>query len=665
MPPADPAIQLSSAYYEASVADFLGTSPNEILGSLNSHSLGAVEETQRSAWATEIERLKPALAGLAGTILLEFDVPRIGSRIDAVLVSGPVIFPIEFKVGEHRHHRQDIDQVWDYALDLKNFHSGSHASPIVPILVATESPHSDTTLPGPHADGVSPPALCGREGLRRLLDLGLSTRTGPPLDGTAWARSPYRPTPTIIEAAQAMYAGHSVEAIARHEAGVRNLHETSERIERVVDEARATGHKAIIFVTGVPGAGKTLVGLNIATRRRDAAEPTHAVFLSGNGPLVAVLREALTRDGVERRKAEGKKGRKGDVAQEVKAFIQNVHHFRDAGLKDLHAPADHVVIFDEAQRAWNLRKTVKFMQQRKKRPGFSQSEPEFLLSYLDRHPDWAVVVCLVGGGQEINEGEAGISAWLEAVRTQFPNWRVYISPELTDSEYAAGHALEALAGRPHVTNDANLHLGVSVRSFRAENLSRFVKAVLDCDRVSARELLASMRDRYPMILTRDLHRAKRWIREQARGTERYGLVASSGAQRLKPHAIDVRVDVDPVQWFLNDADDTRSSYYLEDAATEFQVQGLELDWTCVTWDADLRFGETCWQHHRFRGSRWEKLHAEDLRQYLVNAYRVLLTRARQGMVIFVPEGDREDPTRSPAHYDLTFAYLAGLGISVV
>jgi hypothetical protein len=605
----------------------------------------------------EIGLLKAALPDFSGTLFLEFDVPRIGSRIDAVLVSGPAIFPIEFKVGAETHHRHDLDQAWDYALDLKNFHSG-----IVPILVATEAPYSDSTLPEPHPDGVSRPARCGRNGLRELLKAGLATRPGPTIDGMLWGRSPYRPTPTIIEAAQAMYAGHSVEVIARHEAGVKNLHETSERIESVVEESRAKGVKSIIFVTGVPGAGKTLVGLNIATRRRDATKPTHAVFLSGNGPLIAVLREALTRDGVERRRADGKRVRKGDVGQEVKAFIQNVHHFRDSGLRDDEPPADHVVIFDEAQRAWNLQKTAKFMHQRKKRPGFSQSEPEFLLSYLNRHQDWAVVVCLVGGGQEINEGEAGISAWLEALRTKFPDWQIYISPELTDSEYAAGHALEALGSQAHVTKDRNLHLGVSVRSFRSENLSRFVKALLDCDRLSARDLLASMRERYPIAITRDLGQAKRWIRQQARGTERYGLVASSGAQRLKPHAIDVRIEVDPVQWFLNDADDTRSSYYLEDAATEFQVQGLELDWTCVTWDADLRFVNGGWKYHAFRGSRWTNIRATDLQRYLVNAYRVLLTRARQGMVICVPNGDPADPTRDPSYYDPTFEFLVGIGV---
>ncbi len=508
MPPPERVTSRQSAYYCASVAEFLAASPTDILGSLTQSSGGSIDQAQVNAWEAEIELLKSALIGIAGTILLEFHVPRIGSRIDAVLISGSVVFPLEFKVGESKHLRQDINQAWDYALDLKNFHSGSHASPIVPILIATEAPTLSAILPEPYSDLVSMPALCGQDGLREVLLAGLAAREGPQLDGMTWARSSYRPTPTIIEAAQAMYAGHSVEAIARHEAGVRNLHETSQCIEHVIDDARAKGTKAIVFVTGVPGAGKTLVGLNIATKRRDMAQPTHAVFLSGNGPLVAVLREALTRDGLERRQAQGKKVRRGDLAQEVKAFIQNVHHFRDDGLRDTLPPVDHVVIFDEAQRAWNVRKTSKFMQQRKKWPGFSQSEPEFLLSYLNRHQDWAVVVCLVGGGQEINEGEAGISAWLEAVRSHFPEWRVYISPELTDSEYAAGRALDALAGQAHVTRDPTLHLGVSVRSFRAENVSRFVKAVLDCDCVIARQLLESMRDRYPIALTRDLYRAK-------------------------------------------------------------------------------------------------------------------------------------------------------------
>jgi hypothetical protein len=284
---------------------------------------------------------------------------------------------------------------------------------------------------------------------------------------------------------------------------------------------------------------------------------------------------------------------------------------------------------------------------------------------MDRHEDWAVVICLVGGGQEINTGEAGIDTWIEAVNRRFPHWDMYISSRLNDSEYGAGGILEQVAHRPLTHFDDCLHLAVSMRSFRAENVSYFVKALLDCDRGAARQALAQFSHSYPIVVTRNLDQAKQWVRDRSRGTERYGLVASSRAQRLKPDAIDIRVAVDPVQWFLNGREDTRSSYYLEDAATEYRVQGLELDWTCVAWDGDLRFTGSGWSCHQFRGSRWCKIASMDNQRYLRNAYRVLLTRARQGMVIYVPSGNPDDPTRSPRYYDSTYHYLAELGIPEV
>lgn len=655
----------SNAYYVADVATFISTTSDAILGGITANSAFAVDPAQRDAWVVQIEVLKPALVGVEGTIFLEFNVPRIGSRIDAVLISGPAIFVIEFKVGETDFKRDDLNQVWDYALDLKNFHKASHHAPIIPILLATHASQSETALSTPHTDDVYPPIRCNSEELRHLIQAGLDCVVGNSIDAKKWGESPYQPTPTIIEAAQTLYAQHSVEAIARHDAGARNLKVTSQRIEELVEEARQKKRKIIVFVTGVPGAGKTLVGLNVATKKRDQSQPTHAVFLSGNGPLVDVLREALTRDEIARLRKRLDKTRKGVVKQKIKAFIQNVHHFRDAGLRDSVVPSDHVVIFDEAQRAWNCEMTSSFMLRKKKRIGFNQSEPEFLISYLNRHKDWAVVICLVGGGQEINRGEAGISAWLDAIKTTFPKWYVYVSPDLTDSEYAAGHALDTLTGRANVVQDDSLHLAVSMRSFRAENVSTFVKTVLDCESGKAREILLSMSSRYPIALTRDLDKAKQWIRTHARGSERFGLVASSGAQRLKPHAIDVRVEINPIHWFLNDSEDTRSSFYMEDAATEFQVQGLELDWVCMTWDADLRFAQSDWNYHSFVGSKWTSIHKANRRQYLRNAYRVLLTRARQGMVIFVPTGDSSDPTRTPAYYDSTFEYLAGIGIPIL
>jgi hypothetical protein len=656
------ATALPRAWYGASLAEFLSAEPGGILGRLAANSGFADVPEQKDAWLYQLGFLKTHLSGLTGSLYLEFDIPRMGRRIDAVVLSGPVVFVVEFKVGEREFERAALDQVWDYALDLKNFHEASHAVAIVPILVATEA----TVSPSPNLqadeDRVYRPVSVHPAQFREVIDLALKTIAGDALEGQKWSGAPYRPTPTIIEAARALYSQHSVEAIKSFDAGKKNLRETSRRIGELAEEARESRRKLICFVTGVPGAGKTLVGLNIATRRRAADLSTHAVFLSGNAPLVAVLRAALQRDEIARRRSQGETGHRGKVANSVRAFIQNVHHFRDEGLRHPSAPDEHVVIFDEAQRAWTKEKAADFMLRRKKISGFGQSEPQFLISCMDRHRDWALVVCLVGGGQEIHTGEAGIDAWLEAVNSKFPDWHMHISARLTDSEYAAGKALEAVQGRPHTHFDDSLHLAVSMRSFRAENVSAFVKALLDCEREQAIESFKKLRAGYPIAVTRNLESAKDWVRAHARGSERYGLVASSKAHRLKPHAIDIRVDVDPVQWFLNAREDTRSSYYLEDAATEFQVQGLELDWTCVTWDGDLRFNGSGWNFHRFRGDRWIEVHNTDNRGYLRNAYRVLLTRARQGMVIFVPPGSSSDPTRKAEFYDSTFNYLRDLGL---
>jgi hypothetical protein len=652
-----------SAYLARRVSDFLHSSPEETLGALvAADGFATLESEQKWAWQAEIEILQSALGGVDGWIYLEFDVPRLGSRIDAVLVSGAAVVPIEFKCGESRYTTDAFHQAWDYGLDLKNFHRASHDAPIFPILVATEAPDADATWQPAHDDGVRPPRRVHVAGLGAAIREALALAAGAPsLDGEAWGAAPYQPTPTILEAARALYARHTVAAITRNDAGATNLRVTSTAVEEIVEAARARGEKAIVFVTGVPGAGKTLVGLDVATRRRDLGE-ARAVYLSGNGPLVAVLQEALTRDEFERSR---RTVRKGLIRQKVKPFLQNVHHFRDEGLRTPEAPHDHVVIFDEAQRAWNRAKTADFMKRRKKRPGFEQSEPEFLVSYLDRHPQWAVVVCLVGGGQEIHTGEAGIGAWLEAIHDRFPDWRAYISSQLTDSEYAAGASVEALRRRGQLELDARLHLATSMRSFRSEKVSAFVKALLDADVERARALHAEVARRYPVVISRDLDRAKRWVRRNARGSERAGLLASSQAQRLKPHAIDVRVPIDPIHWFLADRSDTRSSDFLEDAATEFQVQGLEVDWACVTWDADLRRGPDGWSFHSFRGDAWTTIRQGERQRYLLNAYRVLLTRARQGMAIFVPPGHPADPTRDPAHYDRTFDFLAGLGLEVI
>ncbi len=653
------------AWYEASIEAFLATEPDTVLGALTRSSGMNIDVTQRDAWLAEVNILQDQLRGLSGDIFFEFTIPRLGSRVDVALLIDAVIYLIEFKVGAKAFERAARDQAWDYALDLKNFHEASHNQTIVPLLVATDAEPSSKFDIQLASDRVAKPIYVGAGQLRSAVDqVRLAVEIGISISAD-WATSPYKPTPTIVEAARALFANHSVEAIARQDAGAKNLRLTSMRIEELIAEAKSQRRKIICFVTGVPGAGKTLVGLNVATLHRRDSGGDHAVYLSGNGPLVSVLREALTRDEKQRLDRLGQKATKGRVAQPVKAFIQNVHHFRDEALISTLPPADHVVIFDEAQRAWNLQKTAQFMKQKKGQTDFAQSEASFLISYLDRHADWAVIVCLVGGGQEIHTGEAGITAWLDAVNSEYPHWSLYISSRLNDSEYGVGNALISNQGALRVQRDDSLHLAVSMRSFRAERVSSFVKAALDCDLAQARLLHQEIVARYPIMVTRDLARAKRWIKDRSRGSERYGLVASSKAMRLKPLAIDVRVSIDPVHWFLDEPDDVRSSWYLEDCATEFQVQGLELEWTCVIWDADLRYSERGWTHHDFRGKRWLNIKQPSAQAYLKNAYRVLLTRARQGMVIVVPTGDPGDITRVPEYYDETYHYLKRIGLSEV
>lgn len=657
------------AYYHASIADFLAHSDNHILGELTRRSLFSVEMTQRAAWTEQISIVRTAFGSLArpGSIYFEYTVPRVGRRIDVLAVVGHIVFVIEFKAGEQEFSAAAIEQAWDYALDLKNFHSTTHDRTVAPIVVATRAPSRAALVSvARDDDGVLRPICAAPEDLGSIIEQILEFSGGSPIDVAAWERGRYSPTPTIIEAATALYGGHSVEEISRSDASAINLTRTSEAIASVVRDAREQRRKAICFVTGVPGAGKTLVGLNIAACHMDRAAELYSVFLSGNGPLVNILREALARDKARREVEQGGKRSLTKARKAVESLIQNVHHFRDDCLRDeSRPPIEHVALFDEAQRAWMREQTAKFMRQKRGLTEFNVSEPEFLISCMDRHSDWAVVVCLVGGGQEINTGEAGISEWIDAVLRSFPHWQVHVSPRLEDSEFGAGGELRKLSSRGGVHLNTDLHLAVSMRSFRAENVSKLVKQVLDRDAPGAKATLYQLQDRYPIVITRALANAKGWLRSKARGSERYGMIVSSQAQRLKPHAIDVRVDIDPIHWFLDARDDVRSSYYLEDAATEFDVQGLELDWSCVVWDADFRHTAHGWKHWSFKGSRWQRINDEQRQKYLKNAYRVLLTRARQGMVIVIPPGDPVDQTRLPEFYDPIFNYLRDIGFEVI
>lgn len=659
--------QMKRDYYSDTIANFIRSSSDEIIGKLVQGSDFDLGLLQRDAWAEEIRIMQEVLSLYTGSVYFEYSIPRMGRRIDVVAIIGPVIFVIEFKVGEREFQAYARDQVWDYSLDLKNFHETSADHLIAPVLVATNAQADIAVISGTqHNDKLLMPILCNEELLGSVIRDVLQFADGNEIDTSQWEQGRYRPTPTIIEAAMALYRGHSVNEISRSDASAINLSATSDAVSEIIQVSRENSQKSICFVTGVPGAGKTLVGLNIATLHIDKDAELYSVFLSGNGPLVRILREALTRDKVRHEKEQGRMLRKNAAMSEVKMFVQNVHNFRDECLIDIQRPPlEHVALFDEAQRAWDLEQTANFMRRKKNTPHFDKSEPEFLISCLDRHLDWAVVVCLVGGGQEINTGEAGIGEWIEALDRSFPDWKIYMSSRLTDSEYDAENILAKTKAKPRITVIDDLHLAVSMRSFRAEHVSLLVKQLLDLQPREARETLSKIKAKYPIVITRDLQRAKRWLKEQARGSERYGIVVSSQAERLKPHAIDVKSPMEPIHWFLDEKDDVRSSFYLEDVATEFDVQGLELDWVCVTWDADFRYAKTGWQHWSFVGSHWNRIKKEQRKVYLKNAYRVLLTRARQGMIIVVPPGSAEDPTRKSEFYDPTFEYLKSIGFEEI
>lgn len=661
------------ASYDASTAAFLATSPQTVVGHLAQNSRFPITTDQRNAWLREVVSLRTTLADLAqdsisGWVYLEWAVPRMGKYIDVVLLLGPVIFVLEYKVGATRFSGRDTDQVWDYALDLKYFHEPSHNRFVAPILVATDAP--DQTIELHRApDLVFEPIPCNDQSVARAIRQVLSSvPPACPINPLIWEQGRYSPTPTIIEAARALYRRHQVTEITRCDAAGQELQRTSDRLASIIDEARSERRKAICFVTGVPGAGKTLIGLNLATQTFGPHPSDRGVFLSGNGPLVQVLQEALARDNYARERLQGRNVTLGEARRNARTFIQNVHLFRDEYVRDKGPPSEHVLIFDEAQRAWNREQTERYMRQRRKVSGFPYSEPEFLLHCADRHSDWAAMICLVGGGQEINTGEAGIGEWIRAVtKRDFRHWLVYISPQLEEEEYDQSSIQEVRKRRNRVIEDDLLHLKVSMRSYRAQYLSDFVKYLLDCRIDEAGRTYEQLRDRYRIVLTRNLDTARQWLRDKARGTERYGIVASSSGYRLKPLGIEVRLKPSVVHWFLADKDDIRSSYCLEDVATEFQIQGLELDWTCVTWDADLRYRERqrSWEHYAFRGKRWVRVNQPQRRVYQKNAYRVLLTRARQGMVLCVPYGSREDRTRNPAFYDSTYAYLRELGLETL
>ena len=701
--------------YTATFSEFLSKEPLAVLGALHNNFHGDALTTTDEAWMGEIEVMQQVLEPWKeeqGQIVFEYDIPRLGKRIDVVLLLRGMIFCLEFKVGKKEEFQAGIEQVMDYALDLKNFHLFSHDRKIVPILIPTKYKEYTTVFqPSVYNDDIYNPMITGEEHLQELIAMVLEHAGAKREDGVIdnWLISPYAPTPTIIEAARTLYENHSVEDITRHEADKVSTDTTINYILQVIHQSKEKQQKSICFVTGVPGAGKTLVGLDVAIKQTykdgELDKENGAVYLSGNGPLVAVLTEALARDNQKKCSQKGERKNMSDSRREVSEFIQIIHRYRDNMLAKIKNPVEngiveidpekaikltatgygeveHVAIFDEAQRSWTHKRIADYLKRggtygnKLKVPNFPMSEAEFLIWSLDQREDWAVIICLVGGGQEINTGEAGITEWIKALNNRFRHWNVYISNKLSDPEYAEGRVNELLAGNDKVKFSDSLHLAVSLRSFRAETLSAFIHSLLSFAPDAASLYQDVKGKKYPIMLTRDMDKARQWLRKMARGTQQTGVLVTKVAARFKPLAVNILAqgDENAVHWFLEDKTDIRSSNYLEDAATEIQVQGLELDYACVLWDADMRYEDGHWAYYKFNGkNKWNPENNEESKKYMLNAYRVLLTRARQGIVICVPygnsnttpEGFPEDPTRLPEYYDGTYEYLKSLGLEEI
>ncbi len=684
-------------YYSRSISDFLNQEPEEIVGLLTLASPHKVDNETKGSWLDEISVMKSFLHEYSGrgSLFFEYSIPRMGRRVDVILLIDGFVFVLEFKTGtEQINYREAVIQAWDYALDLKNFQEGSIDRFLFPIAVFKRLPttkRQEDLIP--YEDGVFYPLLTDYVRLSDRIASALTALHQPTQtflfnSDESWANSGYSPTPTIIEAATALYSQHTVKDITRHDG---DIDKTIQRISEIINDCEQTKKKAICFITGVPGAGKTLVGLQSAINEFNNGRK--AVYLSGNFPLVEVLKEALARDYIKRNKKARKhdnsiaKVTKDEARSKVKAFIQMIHHFEDnylVGTKIVdgdivkepeffvshsnksYVPAENVAIFDEAQRSWTHAEIARFMADKKRIKGFPYSEPKFLISIMNRQPDWGVVICLVGGGQEINKGEAGLKEWIDALSTTFTGWHVYVSNRLTGKEYLDGHVLDMLTHKERIHDEPDLHLSVSMRSYRAEKVSLFVHQLLDLKPQEASDTLKEL-DKYPIVLTRSLEKAKQWLRDHNRGSERCGLLASAKAERLKAISVNVRYQPNFINWFLEDDTDIRSSNRLEDTLTEFKVQGLEIDWAGVIWDIDMPLEDDGQWHHYYLhgGSKWHRINKAINQEYQLNAYRVLLTRARQGMVIVVPEGDSSDSTRKPELYDSTYRYLRSVGIKSI
>ena len=667
-----------TAYVGHTAADFALTPSAELEQSLiRSDSVSGfsqVSHEQIRAWRIEIEILKefanwtktasPELSSCG--IVLEYRIPRREKRIDAIILLRSTIVVIEFKVGSHQVTQDGVDQLTDYALDLAYYHAESQGRRLIPVLCPTGLSDAKTLKVGGNTP-ISDILCVGRSNFVELLErLALDEAIGnaAPINHKLWAASPYRPIPGIIDATVQLFAKHDVSDISTALAESQTILTTIGCVNDAIRDARDNRRKVLCLLTGVPGAGKTLTGLQIVHSQELVTSDWGTVFLSGNGPLLFVLKAALARDYKQRQKCTQVQAR-----NHAGSLLHSVHSYLAESLKSVSPPTEHVVVFDEAQRAWDASKMTKMAGRQRRMSGESVtevkgaaigSEPMQILTVLNRHDEGAVIVALCGNGQEIHDGEAGVSEWVNARDQFFPEWHLSCSP-------VAAELAAITVNHQNTSVDSRLHLSVPLRSHRAVDHAIWVDSVLSGDHKRAHDHINQTE--FPIMMTRDLDVARTWLRTNTLGSRRMGLLASSGATRLRPYGIEVSSDfrkgIDYAEWFTALRSDYRSSHALEVAATEFECQGLELDRTCVCWCWDLLATSKGMKPQKSFGAKWRSARPGRESEYSLNKYRVLLTRAREGMVIWVPRGDEHDTTRPVSEADQIADFLLACGAQII
>lgn len=661
-------------YYESTIEDFaLNQNPIDIVDFLvesDEYTEPYQLHLQKGAWSNQIKILKKYLQDKKGYIIFEYVLSRVNMRIDVVLLMDDIVYSLEFKNNEVTFNDDDINQADGYGYALKNFYEVNRNKYVVPILIATKAPDSICSSGADLGiDKLFSLFKANTNKMEQYIDL-IGSKYGSDIIYTEeefeeWVNSPFKPNPTIIQSARSIYMNNQVDEFFKFDAGEENLKITESTVEEIIKEARDNKKKIICFVSGVPGAGKTLVGLDIAgkTRNKDNDDMPEAVFFSGNGPLINVLTEALGRDAM---KANPEKfSNKNRAVNDVKTFIQDLHAFKQDIISSKKRVIDeNVLIFDEAQRVWDEEQLEKWLEKKGADESyFGNSEADLLLSTFDKK-EWGVIVALVGLGQDIHTGEDGLGVWFNSLLNKKTGWDIRLSNEIFEQRADKLDAyIDSIKNCDRVKECPGLYLKTCIRTPRAKNLSEFSEALLNNRPEDAKKALEKFDD-YPICITRNLKHAEQFLLDNTLRKERCGKLCSSNSKILGrySHSFDNIDNWHFANWMLDESG-RDSSNSLVFAASEFNIQGLEIDWTLLGWDMDMYYHNGEWHEQKMLTPKRFKESTKVQKKHILNSYRVLLTRARKGMIIYIPKaGDYEDNYAVSDYFDSTYEYLKSCGI---